>query len=300
MIFNNIPVFAAMMRNRKSTFMNRAMIGYTLRQRFGPFTQKEIDDYAYATLDDISKYHEKLSPAPPFFFSKELYPMFKKIITHRDLGVDLIRMVHGYQGLNCYNFIERNDVIDVEMRIEDITDTSAGEILRIVTRAYKEGELAIEGETGFVVRRKRHIDSDDGSKKNSDENYSFIDSNEDEIKILIKTEPGQEKIYAKVSNDTNPIHTSRVFARLAGLPGTILHGVCVIAMCTNSLIDNLAQREIKRLRAVSGRFSYPVIPGDTLTLKGRRFFRNGRKEVSFKVFSSKGKVVLKKGFFSYV
>jgi acyl dehydratase len=299
MIFNNIPVFAAMMRNRNSTFMNRAMIGYTLKQRFGPFTQKEIDDYVYATLDDISKYHGKLSPAPPFFFSKELYPMFKKIITHRDLGVDLIRMVHGYQGLNCYDLIERDDVIDVEMRIEDITDTSAGEILRIVTRAYKEGELVIEGDTGFVVRRKRHIDSDDVGNKNSEE-YSFITGDDDEIKILIKTEAGQEKRYAKGSNDTNPIHTSRLFARLAGLPGTILHGVCVIAMCTNSLIDNLAQREIKRLSSVSGRFAYPVIPGDTLTLKGRRFFRNGRKEVSFNVFSSKGKAVVKKGLFSYI
>lgn len=298
MIFNNIPVFAAMVRNRKSTSMNRAMIGYTLRQKFGPFSQREIEEYARATLDDISKYSGEGSSAPPFFFSKELYPMFKKIITHKDLSLDLLHMVHGFQGLNCYETIHRDDVLDVEMRIEDIVDSPAGEILKITTRAYREGSLLIEGDTGFVVRRKRHIDKTPDRRISYDEIESQV--SDGDIRILIQTQAGQEKRYAKVSNDTNPIHTSKIFARLAGLPGTILHGVCVIAMCTNSLIDNLAQRENRRLRSVSGRFAYPVIPGDTLTLIGKRSFVRGRNEVSFNVFSSSGRIVLKRGFFSYI
>lgn len=73
--------------------------------------------------------------------------------------------------------------------------------------------------------------------------------------------------YAAASGDFNPIHVDAEFARAAGLPGTILQGMCTYAWfaeaCTTYLEDP------GRIRRLFARFSRPVLPGDTLTFEGR-------------------------------
>lgn len=296
MLINNISVFRSIFRNINFKALNRGMIGYTIKRDFGPFGLNEIHEYADATCDDFNKYTSHDSPAPPFFFSKELYPLFREIITHRGLHLNLLKMVHGQQSLKSYAAVSHEDHFSIEMTIADITDTAAGELLLVKTKGSSHGKLILEAETGFVVR---------GSEKRTGgvskkEKYALPDySKESEVRFLINTVKGQEKKYAKVSNDTNPIHTSTLFAKAAGLPGRILHGVCVMAMCTNSLIDGVAGRDSARLREVSGRFSYPVIPGDTLTLIGYRTENNGNHGINFNVYSGSGKTVINKGVFLY-
>lgn len=297
MILNNISVFSAMARNYHTAAMNRSMIGYTIKKEFGPFTQREFDQYAAATGDDPAKYFTTDSPAPPFFFFKELFPIYKKIITHSDLKLDIMRMVHGFQGLNCFGHIRKGDHIMFEVIIDDITETAAGEILKIITRGYRDRDILFESDTGIIVRRRRHGDG----KRNGIRLLETpgADNAGDEVKLIIKTRAGQEKEYAKVSKDTNPIHTSRIFAKIAGFPGTIMHGVCVMAMCTNTMIENFADGDNRKLRSVSGRFTYPVYPGDTLTLVCSRGRRGRFHEINFNLYSPKGKAVIKKGHFLY-
>ncbi len=296
MLINNIPVFRSIFRNINSRAMNRGMIGYSIKKDFGPFGLDEIHDYVDATCDDFEKYAGHDSPAPPFFFSKELYPLFREIITHRDLNLNLLRMVHGQQSLKSYAAVSHEDHFSIEMTIADIADTPAGELLLVKTKGSSQGKLILEAETGFVVRgfEKR---AGAISKK---EKYALPGFSETEgVNFLINTVKGQEKKYARVSNDYNPIHTSTIFAKAAGLSGRILHGVCVMAMCTNSLIDGVAGRDSGRLREVSGRFSYPVIPGDTLTLIGYRTEKDGLHGINFNVYSGNGKTVINKGVFLY-
>ena len=292
----NLSVLRTIFFNINSAAMNREMIGYTIKKDFGPFGLDEIHQYADATCDDFTKYSGINSPAPPFFFSKELYPLFKRIITHKDLNLNLLRMVHGSQSLKSYNAVSHNDTFSIEMRIADITDTPAGEVLLVKTKGSSKGKLILEAETCFVVRRKGN--RTDGKSKR--EKYALRNlSGNEEVKFLIHTVKGQEKKYAGVSNDTNPIHTNALFARAAGLPGRILHGVCVMAMCTNTLIDGVAGRDPLRFREVSGRFSYPVIPGETLTVSGYRTVKNSHNGIRFNVYSGNGKTVINKGIFIY-
>ena len=296
MLIGNIPVLRSIFCNFNSTAMNREMIGYTLKKDFGPFGLEEIQQFADATCDDFTKYSGVNSPVPPLFFSKELYPLFKQIITHKDLNLNLIRMVHGSQSLRLYTPISHNDKISIEMTIADIIDTAAGEVLHVKTKGISKGKLIFEADTGFVVRRpgKR---SDGKSKR---EKYALRNlSGNEEVEFLIHTVKGQEMKYARVSKDTIPIHTNALFAKAVGLPGRILHGACVMAMCTNTLIDGVADRDPLRFREVSGRFSYPVVPGETLTVKGYRTVKNGHSGIRFNVYSESGKTVINKGMFIY-
>jgi len=296
MLINKISVFRSIIRNINSRAMNRGMIGYTLKRDYGPFGLHEIHEYVDATGDDFKKYSVPDAPAPPFFFSKELYPLFRQIITHKYLNLNLLRMVHGLQSLRSYAAVSHDEVFSVEMTIADITETAAGELLLVKTRGSSKGKLILEAETGFIVRRGGS--KTDGKAKR--EKYALQNpSGSETVKFLIKTEKGQEIKYAAVSNDTNPIHTSTLFAKAAGLPGRILHGVCVMAMCTNSLIDGVAENNPLRLREVSVRFSYPVIAGDTLTLSGYKTEQDGLHGINFNVYSGSGKTVINKGVFLY-
>lgn len=295
MIINNLRIFKAMAMNINSPGLNRNMIGYTIKRDFGPSDFHEIREYSEATGDDFSKYSDNNSPAPPFFFSRKLYPMFRDIITHRDLNLDILRMVHGMQGLQIHGFLHKDDPITVEMSISDITDTPAGEMLLVTTRGFCSGRPVVEADTGFIVRRKKKRTENSG--ESPEKKGSHFPDNGEDIRITIKTFKGQQKKYAKVSRDTNPIHTSEFFARLAGLPGTILHGVCVIAMCANSLIDAVADRNPALMDSVTARFAYPVIPGDTLSLVGKKFSGDGGLRVDFDVFNSRGRAVVRKGGF---
>ncbi|HOP62454.1 MAG TPA: MaoC/PaaZ C-terminal domain-containing protein [Spirochaetota bacterium] len=293
MILDNLSIFRAMAKNYNSPGMNRNMIGYTIKENFGHFTMREVRAYVEATGDDISRYG---SQVPPFFFSRRLYPLFKKVITHRDLGMDLLRMVHGQQSLKCYEPISLGENFQVEVKIADIIGTPAGEMLLIRTSGFKSDRLILESDTGLMVRNRKKIDIEGGGPSPKRKKGKKLRGGD--IKLLIRTFRGQQKKYAKVSKDTNPIHTSEFFARLAGLPGTILHGVCVIAMCANSLVDYAAERDPARMKFVSARFAYPVIPGDTLTLVGSRIELNGEDEIEFDVYNSRGRTVVKRGAFA--
>ena len=94
-----------------------------------------------------------------------------------------------------------------------------------------------------------------------------------ERRVLI--EASQPREYAEASGDRNPIHLDDQVARAAGLPGVILHGLCTMAMTTGAIIDACAGGEPERLRSIAVRFSRPVLPGRTITIRGWRGERSG-------------------------
>jgi len=72
--------------------------------------------------------------------------------------------------------------------------------------------------------------------------------------------------YANASGDRNPIHVDETFARSAGLPGVIAHGMLTMAFASQLVTDWLGDRSlVKRLQ---GRFAGMVVPGDQLTCSG--------------------------------
>jgi acyl dehydratase len=71
--------------------------------------------------------------------------------------------------------------------------------------------------------------------------------------------------YADASGDHNPIHLDDGFARSAGFEGTILHGMCTLAMAAGAVVSSLLAGDPARVRRLAGTFSKPVFPGTTLT-----------------------------------
>lgn len=71
--------------------------------------------------------------------------------------------------------------------------------------------------------------------------------------------------YAGASGDFNPLHHDETFARAAGLPGVMAHGMFSAGLLGSFLIAWVGERPIRRFRV---RFLSPVWPGDTLSAGG--------------------------------
>src|SRR2546428_4807232 len=76
----------------------------------------------------------------------------------------------------------------------------------------------------------------------------------------------QIRQYADASGDRNPIHLDETFARSAGLPGVIAHGMLTMAFANQMVTDWLGDRSL--LKSLQGRFAGMVLPGDDLTCSG--------------------------------
>ncbi|KAL4945594.1 acyl transferase domain-containing protein [Aspergillus oleicola] len=78
--------------------------------------------------------------------------------------------------------------------------------------------------------------------------------------------PRDNQPYAQLSGDFNPIHTSPIFASLAGLPGTLCHGMCTSAIVERVLEHLGLEGNRERLRRFEARFVDMVMPRERLII----------------------------------
>lgn len=91
-----------------------------------------------------------------------------------------------------------------------------------------------------------------------------------ELKALVKPEITREQLkqYAAASGDNNPIHLDEAFAKEAGFPSVIVHGMISMAFLADHLLLNFPP-ETYRLKRLRTRFRKVTFPGDVLTCTGK-------------------------------
>ncbi|MCT2581973.1 MaoC family dehydratase [Actinophytocola gossypii] len=72
--------------------------------------------------------------------------------------------------------------------------------------------------------------------------------------------------YAEVSGDDNPIHLDDAAAEAAGFDGVIAHGMSVLAMVCEEVVDRHAGGDATLVREIGVRFSTPVRPGEPVDI----------------------------------
>lgn len=81
----------------------------------------------------------------------------------------------------------------------------------------------------------------------------------------IATRPDQALIY-RLCGDRNPLHADPAFAKRAGFPRPILHGMCTYGITCRGVLQTYADYDPTAFRRHAARFSSPVYPGETITL----------------------------------
>lgn len=72
--------------------------------------------------------------------------------------------------------------------------------------------------------------------------------------------------YAGASGDFNPLHHDEGYARAAGLPGVMAHGMLSAGLLASFVTRWFGAGSVRRYKV---RFREKVFPGDTLTAEGR-------------------------------
>src|SRR5246127_4179792 len=84
--------------------------------------------------------------------------------------------------------------------------------------------------------------------------------------IDISTRPDQALIY-RLCGDRNPLHSDPEFARRAGFPRPILHGMCTYGITCRGILQTYADYDPAAFKRHAARFSSPVYPGEIVTLE---------------------------------
>jgi acyl dehydratase len=109
--------------------------------------------------------------------------------------------------------------------------------------------------------------------------------------------PDQGVCYAAVSGDNAPLHVDDAAAQRLGLPGSIVQGMCLLAVASDSAAQVLGAADL-RLSAIRTRFARPVRPGIALTTRvweAPSSAADAPRRIAFETVDDTGKTVLKHG-----
>ena len=271
--------------------LNTALIGKTYEPKTFEVTGDAIEKYARATNDTNERYLAgDDAVASPIFPIVPAFQFLMEAGMDPELQADLLRLVHGEEEHVLRKPIKAGDTLTVHPVIESIEQKETGETftVKIDVTNQNDEDVATVRATSFIRG------SGSGAKK------APGGGEEEERKVVyeesVKVDDDQTYRYAEASGDSNPIHQDENIAKMAGLPGIILHGMCTMAMATKGAVDGLAGGDPTKVKRVAVRFSKPVLPGQELTTRFWELDSSGDVTTyGFETYNPDGQAVIKNG-----
>jgi acyl dehydratase len=194
------------------------------------------------------------------------------------LGLDWVKTVHGEQSMRIHKPLPAQAAVRGVSRVVDLVDKGEGRgALIFVEREIRDmanGELlATIAQTVFC----RGDGGFGGVNKPQPAPHAIPDRAPD-ASIDLPTSPQSALVY-RLSGDFNPLHSNPETARQAGFARPILHGLATFGVAGHGLVKRWCDGDPTALRAMGGRFSSPVFPGETVRVEiwresaGRAAFR---------------------------
>ena len=270
--------------------LNAELVGKQYPQSTFEVTADHIERYARATNDLNERYLSGGDDvvAPPVFPVVAAFNAFMAAAMDPELEADLLRLVHGAEEHVLYRPIRPGDVLTVNPVLESVDKKDTGE-----TFTAKATLNDTNGEPVAEIRGTMFIRGSGSGKKAptaADEPHEIL------YEEATKVDDDQTYRYAEASGDNNPIHVDENTARMAGLPGIILHGMCTMAMATKAAVNGLAAGDPTRIKRVGVRLSKPVLPGQELTTKlWKEADGDDYTTYGFETYNQDGAAVIKQG-----
>ena len=181
----------------------------------------------------------------------------------RELGIDRRRLLHAGQSLSIHRVPPADGRCTATRQIIGVRDRGRAALVYCRDRVVDEsGILAtaksawwIAGAGGFtgVWGTTPAFGTDEMPEREPDHRH-------------VSTTSTEQAVIHRLSGDLNPIHIDPAFARAAGQPRAILHGLCTFGWLGRVL--DAAAGPARRLEHLEGRFTAPVFPGDELSVEG--------------------------------
>ena len=203
--------------------------------------------------------------------------------------IDIGYMLHAEHSLELLSPLPPTGSAWIRNAIADIEDKGTGAIIHNTATLYADAQAQLpiaRSNSSIFVRGGGGF----GGPRRPSPPYA-LPSRAPDFSIVYETRPEQALLY-RLSGDRHRLHSDPQFARDRGFPRPILHGLCTYGMACRALVEALCGGDVDRFAAMSGRFSRPVLPGQTLTTQ---IWREADGTAMFRMLNPAGEPVLERG-----
>jgi acyl dehydratase len=176
---------------------------------------------------------------------------------------DPAQLVHGEQSVELQGPLPVEGSVSVATTITGVYDKGSGALISTETRAVgaATGAPLYTTTSSVFIRGAGGWGGDRGPS-----GRPSLPERPPDTTLTEVTRPDQALLY-RLSGDRNPLHTDPSFAARGGFDRPILHGLCTFGFTGRALLHARCDSDPDRFVAMSGRFSKPVWPGETLTIR---------------------------------
>lgn len=180
-------------------------------------------------------------------------------------AIDLAQVVHGSQEVVVHAPLPASGAATLTTRISDVWDKGSAAVI------WQEGEAVGEDGTRlWTVRSSIFVRGEGGfgGSRGASEPVA-VPAREPDLVSTYAVTPQQALLY-RLCGDRNPLHADPEFARRAGFPAPILHGLCTWGIALREVTDGLLDGDAARVGSFRARFAGIVLPGETLRVEAWR------------------------------
>jgi len=211
--------------------------------------------------DELAFVYEKNLKALPTFALVQGYTPYW--LRNPDSGVNWTKVVHGEQGFVLHKPVKPQGSVIGRTRVVEVVDKGEGKGALV----FSERQVIdkVSGELLATLKQTTFCRADGGfggPKRDTPQPHALPERAPD-IVCDLPTRPEMALIY-RLSGDINPLHAEPEFAKAAGFPRPILHGLATFGVAGHALLKSVCGYDPARLTAMAGRFSAPVYPGETI------------------------------------
>ena len=209
--------------------------------------------------------------------------------TSRSLGdFDRAMLVHAEQAFELHRPLPVEGTVRTVATVTGIYDKGSGALVASENVAVDAatGAKLVTSRSGAFIRGEGGF----GGERGPSDRWQRPERPPDH-QVVQPTRPEQALLY-RLSGDRNPLHADPKFAARGGFSRPILHGLCTYGFTGRALLHTLCGSDPARFGSMSGRFSRPVLPGDTLVVS---IWREDGDSALFQTATEDGTVVIDHG-----
>lgn len=167
-----------------------------------------------------------------------------------DLDTDLTQVLHAEQSLVLPRDLPLRGTVEVTRTVTDVFDKGSGKL--VVREWHATGDAEFSTRASLFVRGAGGFGGPRGTTPRTP-----MPTRAPDVDLTFRTTPDQADRYRE-TGDENPLHWNHEFARRAGFPRPILHGLATYGITARLLAEQMG------VLAVGARFTSPVFPRDEL------------------------------------
>ena len=179
--------------------------------------------------------------------------------------LNLAQVVHGSQSISVSAPLPTSGSATLRSRITDVWDKGKAAVI------WQEGvATSPTGKELWTVRSSIFVRDEGGwGGDRGTSTRVEVPERAPDAEATYDVTPQQALLY-RLCGDCNPLHADPEFAKAAGFPAPILHGLCSYGIVLRTVTDALLGGDAGRVRSFTARFAGVVFPGETIRVRAWR------------------------------